>query len=387
MPLNFKVFIPDSDDGQLGNWRTFSCFRVDTITVAEFKSTLLDLCPLTYFTDQFFDSHNIMIKQHKDSAEAVTNDTALRAAIKKVLEADSDALICVSFSKKEDTSDGNVNSAHSTPPEPHRNALTAVMSGVSCHTQSLAAFEASTASPKVAGFGHIILQMKDGSAGPPYHLIERRYLIGRQSYCDIRVQAPTVSQEHAQIQVDDNDHVWLVNLSRKNPVKVNGTAQCSRLRLSSGDQFTIGERVFTYERKGVIAAEQAVSVDTSARREGIKNKKKTPLGETKQSDYKKMLDLKLCAVPAFHNLEGSEDKEVIFSSPQPSRCGAATVGDIQDLDCDAARWTLLKPSKNEDTFADALNSGSYQHMSGVVKDQNESLAKELSAAHRQVHSS
>ncbi len=29
-------------------------------------------------------------------------------------------------------------------------------------------------------------------------------------------------------------------------------------------------------------------------------------------------------------------------------------------------------------------AGSYEHMSGVVKDQNESLAKELSALHRQV---
>ncbi len=29
-------------------------------------------------------------------------------------------------------------------------------------------------------------------------------------------------------------------------------------------------------------------------------------------------------------------------------------------------------------------AGSYEHMSGVVKDQNETLAKELSALHRQV---
>ena len=72
-------------------------------------------------------------------------------------------------------------------------------------------------------------------------LEERRYLIGRQSYCDIRVQAPTVSREHAQIQVDDNDHVWLVNLSQNNPVKVNGMEHLSRVRLSNGDQFTIGD--------------------------------------------------------------------------------------------------------------------------------------------------
>ena len=29
-------------------------------------------------------------------------------------------------------------------------------------------------------------------------------------------------------------------------------------------------------------------------------------------------------------------------------------------------------------------AGSYEHISGVVKDQNETLAKELSALHRQV---
>jgi clathrin heavy chain len=41
----------------------------------------------------------------------------------------------------------------------------------------------------------------------------------------------------------------LVNLSQNNPMKVNGEVHLARVQLSNGDQFTIGERVFTFERQ------------------------------------------------------------------------------------------------------------------------------------------
>ena len=163
------------------------------------------------------------------------------------------------------------------------------MSDVSYNTQSLAALQAISSSPNASSFGHIVLQMKDGSAGPPYPLEERRYLIGRQSYCDIRVQAPTVSREHAQIQVDDTDHVWLVNLSQNNPVKVNGMVHLSRVRLSNGDQFTIGERIFTFERPDTCAVEESISAAMSSKCKSAESK--TPLAETKQSQFNRVLDI------------------------------------------------------------------------------------------------
>ena len=173
-----------------------------------------------------------------------------------------------------------------------------------------------TASPKAAAFGHIVLQMKDGSAGPPYPLEERRYLIGRQSYCDIRVQAPTVSREHAQIQVDDNDCVWLVNLSQNNPVKVNKIVHLARVQLSSGDEFTIGERIFTFERPDGSAAQQVLSTAISSKCKTPESK--TPLGESKQNTSKSSSALKPCASPAALNFDTCGDKEVIFSPPQCS---------------------------------------------------------------------
>jgi len=190
------------------------------------------------------------------------------------------------------------------------------MSDVSYNTQSLAALQAITASPKAVGFGHIVLQMKDGSAGPPYPLEERRYLIGRQSYCDIRVQAPTVSREHAQIQVDDNDCVWLVNLSQNNPVKVNGVVHLTRVQLSSGNEFTIGERVFTFERPDDSATKQVISTAISSKCKTPESK--TPLGETKQSSSNASLALKPCASPSAFNFDICGDREVIFSPPQSS---------------------------------------------------------------------
>jgi hypothetical protein len=120
-------------------------------------------------------------------------------------------------------------------------------------------------------------------------LEERRYLIGRQSYCDIRVQAPTVSREHAQIQVDDNDHVWLVNLSQNNPVKVNGMEHLSRVRLSNGDQFTIGDRIFTFEQPDTCAVEESISAAMSSKCKSAESK--TPLAETKQSQFNRVLDI------------------------------------------------------------------------------------------------
>jgi pSer/pThr/pTyr-binding forkhead associated (FHA) protein len=199
---------------------------------------------------------------------------------------------------------------------PITSRLIGAMSDVSYNTQSLAALQAISSSPNAASFGHIVLQMKDGSAGPPYPLEERRYLIGRQSYCDIRVQAPTVSREHAQIQVDDNDHVWLVNLSQNNPIKVNGIVHLSRVRLSNGDKFTIGERIFTFERPDTSAVEESISAEVSSKCKSAESK--TPFAETKQSQFNPLSTSKFCKSPAVLNFDDCGDKQVIFSPPQPS---------------------------------------------------------------------
>ena len=244
-----------------------------------------------------------------------------------------------------------------------------------------------TASPKIVGFGHIVLQMKDGSAGPPYPLEERRYLIGRQSYCDIRVQAPTVSREHAQIQVDDNDHVWLVNLSQNNPVKVNGAVHLARVRLSNGDQFTIGERIFTFERQDFSAAEQAVSVAMSSKSKTPESR--TPLGDTKQSDLEPLSTFKLCKSPAVLDFESCGDQQVIFSPPQSSplvskasphrKLPSAIKNQMQGrigLSCVMSPKTSKSPLKRERTpFKDLENMRNDGHLNQCRDIVNESASK------------
>lgn len=53
--------------------------------------------------------------------------------------------------------------------------------------------------------------------------IKRSLLIGRRNTCDVVIRDdPSVSGEHARLEVRDGHHVWLIVLSRTNPVLVSG---------------------------------------------------------------------------------------------------------------------------------------------------------------------
>jgi hypothetical protein len=181
-------------------------------------------------------------------------------------------------------------------------------------------------------FGAIVLEMKDGSAGQPYPLVERQYVIGGQPTCDIWIQSPTVSKEQARIEVDKHDHVWLLNLSQDNPIQVNGTVSLSAIQLSHGDQFAIGGRAFTYERRDVSAFEQTISTNSSSPNQRIDAKAtQASLCESKQNDPMPTSAGHSRTITGVLHFKSCGDKEVTFSPPSqlsssmPSQLKAASV--------------------------------------------------------------
>ena len=65
-------------------------------------------------------------------------------------------------------------------------------------------------------------------------------VIGRSSSCDVVLENPDVSRQHAQILCDDVQG-WIVeDLGSTNGVVVNGGRVDGSLRLSNGDQIKLG---------------------------------------------------------------------------------------------------------------------------------------------------
>eukprot|EP00092_Neocalanus_flemingeri_P096078 GFUD01122285.1.p1 GENE.GFUD01122285.1~~GFUD01122285.1.p1 ORF type:complete len:194 (+),score=38.41 GFUD01122285.1:79-660(+) len=95
--------------------------------------------------------------------------------------------------------------------------------------------------------GCIVVIKRSGAYGSTFPLENEECLIGRADSCDIRIQLPIVSMEHAKISVLDGC-VFLTAFSR-NPTKLNGSAidNDAPVELRDQDMFTIGDRHFRWE--------------------------------------------------------------------------------------------------------------------------------------------
>ena len=79
--------------------------------------------------------------------------------------------------------------------------------------------------------------------------INEECLFGRAEGCDIRIDLPTVSREHAKLKVQVSDGtVNIIALSQTNNTKLNGVAipNGSPVLLYQSDIFTIGDRHFMW---------------------------------------------------------------------------------------------------------------------------------------------
>lgn len=83
--------------------------------------------------------------------------------------------------------------------------------------------------------------VRGGTPGTTYPLRGRRMVAGRRSDCEIHLEDPTVSREHAAF-VRRGDDWWVVDLGSTNGVRVNGT-DVGEGAISAGDRIELGEAV------------------------------------------------------------------------------------------------------------------------------------------------
>jgi len=99
-------------------------------------------------------------------------------------------------------------------------------------------------------YGSIVVIKRSGADGSAFPLINEECLLGRSEGCDIRIQLPVVSKEHAKLRVKVQEtSVFIVALSRTNNTKLNGDVITigTDVQLFHGDLFTIGDRHFRWE--------------------------------------------------------------------------------------------------------------------------------------------
>jgi len=100
----------------------------------------------------------------------------------------------------------------------------------------------------------------------------RTWLFGRGAECDVRLDDPAASRQHARLEVG-SDEVWLADLGSRNGSSVNGERLVGRRRLQAGDWFRVGRTEFSLERDegadapgaGTAAPAHAVHGDTRRR--------------------------------------------------------------------------------------------------------------------------
>lgn len=88
------------------------------------------------------------------------------------------------------------------------------------------------------------LEAADGK----FHPIKGSCSLGRASANTIALESPKVSRWHALIHLQNIGELWLVDLGSSNGTFLNKRRIHHPIRLSNGDQITIGDQVFTFRQ-------------------------------------------------------------------------------------------------------------------------------------------
>jgi pSer/pThr/pTyr-binding forkhead associated (FHA) protein len=99
------------------------------------------------------------------------------------------------------------------------------------------------------------------SSGQEINLPEGRFVIGRAETCQLALDDPLVSRNHAALVVT-SDTVTVEDLGSRNGVKVNGERVEGRQKLVLGDVLAIGVREFKLGKRVDITGETLVQVPT-----------------------------------------------------------------------------------------------------------------------------
>lgn len=96
------------------------------------------------------------------------------------------------------------------------------------------------------GLGGLTLVRADGMTSQRVPLVEKRFLFGRAENCDARIEHISVSREHAEIFMDENNQVWVRSLSKTAETKVDGIT-VREILLTDGAKIGIGGHFFIYD--------------------------------------------------------------------------------------------------------------------------------------------
>jgi len=87
-----------------------------------------------------------------------------------------------------------------------------------------------------------LTELRGGRAGAIWRVGRRELVIGRDESCELVVDDPRVSREHARIEPRDGEH-FVVDLGSRNGTRVNGQPVTRPVGLRDGDQVQLGDAV------------------------------------------------------------------------------------------------------------------------------------------------
>jgi hypothetical protein len=97
-------------------------------------------------------------------------------------------------------------------------------------------------------YARLVSISRKGVPGKAFCLTQRMCTIGRNTdQCDIRIYRPEVSSLHSKITVDENNSLWIENLSKTNPTFLNGEKCLQQQLLKHKDIITVGTKSFLIE--------------------------------------------------------------------------------------------------------------------------------------------
>jgi adenylate cyclase len=93
------------------------------------------------------------------------------------------------------------------------------------------------------------LEAADGTRHP----IQGSCSLGRTAANTIVLESPTVSRRHALIHLQNIGELWLIDFGSSNGTFLNKRRIQHPVRLSDGDQITIGDQIFTLRQTGAVS--------------------------------------------------------------------------------------------------------------------------------------
>src|SRR6184192_4718148 len=93
------------------------------------------------------------------------------------------------------------------------------------------------------------------SADGGRHMLQSSCSLGRASVNTIVLESPKISRRHALIHLQNIGEFWLIDFGSSNGTFLNKRRIHHPVRLSDGDQITVGDSVFKFRQPGKISEE------------------------------------------------------------------------------------------------------------------------------------